>query len=81
MDVTSTQPCPLGPCELRFQSLFDAGRSYAFPCDAAGRVDMDALSDKARENYLYCPRADRPRTRLSRRCGRAIATERAPTRT
>jgi hypothetical protein len=40
-------------CELRFQSLFDAGRCYAFPCDADGRVDMDALSDKARENYLY----------------------------
>ena len=39
--------------ELRFQSLVDAGRAYAFPCDAAGHVDMDALSDAARENYLY----------------------------
>ena len=39
--------------ELRFQSLFDAGRAYAFPCDVAGHVDMDALSDTARENYLY----------------------------
>ena len=39
--------------ELRFQSLFDGGRAYAFPCDAAGHVDMDALSDTARENYLY----------------------------
>jgi hypothetical protein len=39
--------------ELRFQSLFDAGRAYAFPCDAAGHVDLDALSDTARENYLY----------------------------
>jgi len=39
--------------ELRFQSLFDAGRAYAFPCDAAGHVDMDALSDTARDNYLY----------------------------
>ena len=39
--------------ELRFQSLFDAGRAYAFPCDAAGHVDMDALSDAARDNYLY----------------------------
>ncbi len=38
--------------ESRFQSLF-AGRAYAFPCDVAGRVDMDALSDTARENYLY----------------------------
>ena len=37
--------------ELRFQSLFDAGRAYAFPCDAAGHVDLDALSDRARGNY------------------------------
>ena len=41
------------PCDLRFQSLFDAGRSYAFPCDATGRVDLDSLSDRARETYLY----------------------------
>ena len=39
--------------ELRFQSLFDAGRAYAFPCDASGHVDLDLLSDTARENYLY----------------------------
>ena len=39
--------------ELRFQSLFDEGRAFAFPCDAHGRVDMDALSDRARQNYLY----------------------------
>ena len=39
--------------ELRFQSLFDEGRAYAFPCDAAGHVDMDALSERARQNYLY----------------------------
>jgi hypothetical protein len=39
--------------ELRFQSLFDAGRGYAFPCDAAGHVDMDALGERARNRYLY----------------------------
>lgn len=39
--------------ELRFQSLFDEGRAYAFPCDARGQVDMDALSERARQNYLY----------------------------
>ena len=39
--------------ELRFQSLFDAGRAYAFPCYASGHVDLDLLSDTARENYLY----------------------------
>ncbi len=38
---------------LRFQSLFHEGRALAFPCDAQGRVDMDALSDRARGNYLY----------------------------
>jgi hypothetical protein len=39
--------------ELRFQSLFDEGRGYAFPCDASGRVDIDTLSHKLRLNYLY----------------------------
>jgi len=38
---------------LRFRSLFDPGRAYVFPCDAAGHVDMDALSERARVNYLY----------------------------
>ena len=42
-----------GAYELRFQNLFDSGRGYAFPCDPAGRVDMDKLSDRARLNYLY----------------------------
>ena len=38
---------------LRFQSLFHEGRAYAFPCDERGQVDLDALSEKARNNYLY----------------------------
>jgi len=39
--------------ELRFQSLFESHRSYAFECDAAGHVDLDTLSAQARLNYLY----------------------------
>jgi hypothetical protein len=39
--------------QLRFQSLFDPGRGYAFPCDAHGHVDLDKLSERARNNYLY----------------------------
>jgi hypothetical protein len=39
--------------ELRFQSLFNSGRGFSFPCDPSGRVDMDHLSEKARNNYLY----------------------------
>ena len=39
--------------QLRFQSLFDSGRGYAFPCDGTGRVDLDRLSERARNNYFY----------------------------
>lgn len=39
--------------ELHFQSLFDSGRAYAFPCNLEGKVDLDQLSDRARNNYLY----------------------------
>ena len=46
--------CPAPPgYEIRFQSLFDAGRALSFPCDAQGRVQMDDLSERARNNYLY----------------------------
>lgn len=50
MSTETSQPAGY---ELRFQSLFNSGRGYAFPCDAAGRVDLDRLSDLARTNYLY----------------------------
>jgi hypothetical protein len=39
--------------ELRFRPLLEAGRVYAFPCDAKGRVDLDALSERARNDYFY----------------------------
>ena len=38
--------------ELRFHSLFDPGRGYAFPCDAAGHVALDALGERARISYF-----------------------------
>jgi hypothetical protein len=41
------------PFRLCFRSLFTTGRGYAFPCDAAGAVDLDRLSERARCNYLY----------------------------
>jgi hypothetical protein len=43
----------LSQFELRFQSLFNSGRGYSFPCDPKGLVDLDQLSDGARNNYLY----------------------------
>jgi hypothetical protein len=39
--------------QLCFRSLFHSGRGYAFPCDPKGQVDMDQMSDSARNNYLY----------------------------
>jgi hypothetical protein len=39
--------------ELRFQSLFNEGRALAFPCDAEGHVDLDAMSERARNNYYF----------------------------
>jgi hypothetical protein len=39
--------------ELHFQSLFDSGRGFVFPCDPQGRVDLDSLSERARNNYLF----------------------------
>jgi hypothetical protein len=42
------------PCyEIRFRSLFNDGRALSFPCDAQGHVELDALSERARTNYLY----------------------------
>lgn len=39
--------------QLCFRSLFQEGRGYAFPCDATGQVDLDNLSERARNNYFY----------------------------
>ncbi len=39
--------------EVRFWSLFQPGRALSFPCDDQGRVDLDALSETARNNYLF----------------------------
>jgi hypothetical protein len=39
--------------EIRFHSLFREGRALAFPCDGEGRVNLDAVSERARNNYLF----------------------------
>jgi hypothetical protein len=38
---------------LRFDPLFGVGPALSFPCDAAGRVDLDRLAERARCNYFY----------------------------
>jgi hypothetical protein len=58
-DPLHTQEAPImnstsqSQFELLFRSLFDSGRGYAFPCDQRGAVDLDHLSDRARNSYLY----------------------------
>ncbi len=39
--------------QLRYRSLSHADRGFAFPCDDHGQVDLDALSERAGNNYLY----------------------------
>lgn len=54
MNPIATMPHPdaLQAYELRFDSLFVEGRGLSFPCDAHGRVNVSALSERARQNYL-----------------------------
>ena len=37
---------------LRFASLFHPGKAVLVPCDEAGHVDLDGLSEKLRIAYL-----------------------------
>ena len=39
--------------EVRFQSLHRVGFALSFPCDAQGHVNLDALSEHGKSNYLY----------------------------
>jgi len=53
MNTSTTHGRRHADYELRFRSLFNAGRGYSFPCDARGHVDIDSLSERARSNYLF----------------------------
>jgi hypothetical protein len=39
--------------QLCFASLFHSGRGFSFPCDPQGKVDLDQLSERMRNNYLF----------------------------
>lgn len=39
--------------EVHFRSLLRRGLELIFPCDREGHVDLDALSDRAKTNYLF----------------------------
>ena len=39
--------------QLCFRPLAASGRGFRFPCDAVGRVDLDRMSERVRNNYFY----------------------------
>ena len=49
----SAQAAARADYQLRFESLYNHGRALEFPCDDAGHVEIDALSERARDNYFY----------------------------
>ena len=53
MSATTMSRTPDAAFELRYRSLLDQDRVFAFPCDAGGHVDSDALDDGTRLNYFY----------------------------
>lgn len=38
---------------LHFSSFFHPGREFAVPCDEHGQVNLDDMSERVRNNYLY----------------------------
>lgn len=38
---------------LCFRALSETGCGFAFPCDRTGRVDLDGLTERVRNDYLY----------------------------
>lgn len=53
MSIHQAAACSAIRFEMRFVSLFNEGRGFAFPCDEQGHVDLDALSERGRCNYLF----------------------------
>ena len=39
--------------QLCFKPLSTHGSGYAFPCDPQGHVDLDGMSERARNDYFY----------------------------
>ena len=53
MDTSSASTADQPRFLLRYRSLSSHRCDFAFPCDPQGHVNLDELSELARENYLY----------------------------
>lgn len=52
MEPNAMATGPAAGFELNFPSLYQPGRALVFPCDADGDVNLDRLSERARNNYF-----------------------------
>lgn len=48
-----TVSCAACRFELRYVAACPGGHDYTFPCDEHGHVDMDALNEHDRTEYLF----------------------------
>ena len=51
--MTTTSAAASSHFEVWFESLFNNGHALVFPCDEAGHVELDSLSERGRSNYLF----------------------------
>ena len=52
--MAQTASMPFKPeFEVHFRSLLRRGFELIFPCDREGRVNLDALSERAKVDYLF----------------------------
>jgi len=55
MERSVQTPNTSSPCgyQVQYRSLRRSDHILAFPCDERGRVELDALSEPVRLNYLF----------------------------
>jgi len=69
--AASASSTPAPGFRIEFRTTFLQGRAVSFPCDARGNVDIDALSESGRSDYLFArimTRRERPRPEFIVRC-------------
>lgn len=53
MDTSLLSPVCEDHYELSYLTRIGGDGGYSFGCDAQGTVDMNAMTERARNNYLY----------------------------
>jgi hypothetical protein len=74
-NTVNASTAPWHSHQLYFKSLSNPSRALSFPCDGRGLVQLDALCERARNNYFFA------RAAVGRDYGRpiVIAPECCPT--